>query len=38
MAFTPDGARAVTGFLFDGGVLGLTVAGDGSIAAVRAAR
>lgn len=33
LAFTPDGGRAVTGFLFDGGVLGLTVAGDGSIAA-----
>ena len=33
MAFTPDGGRAVTGFLFDGGVLGLTVAGDGLIAA-----
>ena len=33
LAFTPDGGRAVTGFLFNGGVLGFTVAGDGSIAA-----
>jgi 6-phosphogluconolactonase (cycloisomerase 2 family) len=32
LAFTPDGGRAFTGFLFDGGVQGLTVAGDGSIA------
>ena len=33
LAFTPDGGTAVTAFLFNGGVLGLTVAGDGSIAA-----
>jgi 6-phosphogluconolactonase (cycloisomerase 2 family) len=33
LAFTPDGGRAVATFLFNGGVLGLTVAGDGSIAA-----
>ena len=32
LAFTPDGDRAFTGFLFDGGVRGLKVAGDGSIA------
>jgi PKD repeat protein len=32
LAFTPDGGRGVTGLLFDGGVLGLTVAGDGAIA------
>jgi PKD repeat protein len=32
LAFTPDGGRAFTGFLFNGGVLGLTVNGDGAIA------
>jgi 6-phosphogluconolactonase (cycloisomerase 2 family) len=33
LAFTPDGGRAVSTFLFTGGLRGLTVAPDGSIAA-----
>jgi 6-phosphogluconolactonase (cycloisomerase 2 family) len=32
LAFTPDGSRAVSTFLFDGGLRGHTVAADGSIA------
>jgi 6-phosphogluconolactonase (cycloisomerase 2 family) len=32
LAFTPDGGRAVTTYLFDGGIQGHTVAPDGSIA------
>ena len=32
LAFTPDGTRGVAAYLFDGGVRGLTVAPDGSIA------
>jgi len=34
MAFAPDGARGVSGYLFDGGAQGLAVAGDGSLAPV----
>ena len=33
LGFTPDGGRAVSTFLFSGGLRGLTVAADGSIAA-----
>ena len=33
LGFTPDGGRAVSTFLFAGGLRGLTVAADGSIAA-----
>ena len=33
LGFTPDGGRAVSTFLFSGGLRGLTVGADGSIAA-----